>query len=143
MIETNPAVAWWIITGVLIALELATGTFYLLMLSIGAVAGALAAHLGISGTAQTVTAALVGGGAAVAWHVLRTKRERVDASADRDVNLDIGQTVRVDEWAADGSATIKYRGADWQARFAGVGQPQAGRFVIRAIEGSCLMLDAA
>ena len=39
---------WWIVTGVLVALELATGTFYLLMLSLGAVASALAAHAGLS-----------------------------------------------------------------------------------------------
>ena len=39
---------WWIVTGVLVALELTTGTFYLLMLAIGGVSGALAAHAGAS-----------------------------------------------------------------------------------------------
>ncbi len=35
---------WWLLTGALVALELITGTFYLLMLAIGAAAAALAAH---------------------------------------------------------------------------------------------------
>ena len=34
---------WWLVTGGLIAVELLTGTFYLLMLSLGAAAAALAA----------------------------------------------------------------------------------------------------
>ena len=35
------------------------------------------------------------------------------AQANRDVNLDIGETVHVDAWNADGTATVKYRGANW------------------------------
>ena len=34
------------------------------------------------------------------------------ASANRDVNLDIGETVHVDAWNADGTATVQYRGAN-------------------------------
>ena len=30
-----------------------------------------------------------------------------------DVNLDIGGTVQVDAWGVDGTATVKYRGANW------------------------------
>ena len=39
---------WWVVAGVLVAVELATGTFYLLMLALGAAAAALAAHAGRS-----------------------------------------------------------------------------------------------
>lgn len=31
----SDATIWWVLTGVLVALELATGTFYLLMLGLG------------------------------------------------------------------------------------------------------------
>ena len=48
---------WWIATGVLVALELASGTFYLLMLAIGGVAGALAAHAGAPLPIQLAVAA--------------------------------------------------------------------------------------
>lgn len=53
---------WWILAGALVAVELATGTFYLLMLATGA--GALAAHAGLSASTEIVSAAIVGGGTA-------------------------------------------------------------------------------
>ena len=34
----NDTTMWWVLAGTLVALELATGTFYLLMLGLGAVA---------------------------------------------------------------------------------------------------------
>ena len=39
---------WWLAAGGLIAVELITGTFYLLMISLGLVAAALAAHAGLA-----------------------------------------------------------------------------------------------
>jgi membrane protein implicated in regulation of membrane protease activity len=36
------ATVWWVVTGVLVAVELATGSFYLLMLALGAAAAAIA-----------------------------------------------------------------------------------------------------
>lgn len=137
--EMNGATAWWIACGLLVAAELATGTFYLLMLAIGVAAGALAAHLGLSLTAQIVSAALVGGAAVVGWHLKRPQSR--SAASNPDVNLDIGQHVQVDQWNADGSATVRYRGTDWQARHVGSETPASGAHVIRAVEGSCLMLD--
>ena len=38
----NDSTVWWLVTGVLVAAELMTGTFYLLMLATGAAAAALA-----------------------------------------------------------------------------------------------------
>ncbi|HSM22228.1 MAG TPA: NfeD family protein, partial [Rubrivivax sp.] len=49
---------WWLATGGLVAAELATGTFYLLMLALGCVAGALAAHAGLGATGQVAAAAV-------------------------------------------------------------------------------------
>ena len=48
---------WWLLAGVTIAIELATGTFYLLMISLGMVAAALVAYVGVPLTAQVLTAA--------------------------------------------------------------------------------------
>ena len=64
---------WWIATGAAIALELLSGTFYLLMLSLGLASAALAAHFGASLTAQLAVAAIVGGGAVVACYLFRKK----------------------------------------------------------------------
>jgi len=87
-------------------------------------------------------AALVGGAAVMGWHLRRGKGPKAaPASHNPDVNLDIGQSVQVDAWSGDGRTQVQYRGAAWQARFIGSTPAQSGRHVIRAVEGSCLLLD--
>ena len=39
------ATLWWVAAGIVVAAELATGTFYLLMIALGLAAGAVAGHL--------------------------------------------------------------------------------------------------
>lgn len=133
---------WWLAAGILVAAELATGTFTMLMLALGMTAGAIAAHVGMNASAQLVVAALVGGGAVVAW---RAKRKRGPApepgAPNRDVNLDIGSQIHVGHWKADGTARVQYRGAAWDVRYQGLGVPAAGDFKIRALDGNCLLVD--
>jgi len=59
--DLSAATWWWVAAGVVVAAELATGTFYLLMMALGLAAAALAAHLGLGGSAQIATGALVAG----------------------------------------------------------------------------------
>lgn len=132
---------WWLTAGALVAAELASGTFYLLMVALGCVAGALAALAGLALAPQIVWAALIGGGATAGWHLRRRGLAPAVASArNRDVNLDIGQTVQVSHWAEDGSARVLYRGASWSARHAGSGVPAPGPHVIVALLGSELQV---
>lgn len=139
--DIGTAVTWWIAAGVLVAVELATGSFYLLMIALGAAAAAFAAHVGLSFASQLVVGALVGGGAVFVWHLRRQRQpQAAQAQANRDVNLDIGERVRVVEWQSDGTASVQYRGAQWSARYAGQGAPVPGEFVIREVEGSRLVL---
>ncbi len=137
---------WWIATGVLIAAELYTGTFYLLMLALGTVSAALAAHAGLASVGQMLTAAAVGGLAVTLWHRRQLARRSHEALApaghNPDVLLDIGQQVQVEAWQDNGHATVRYRGASWQARYAGSGTPQPGPHTIRGVDGSILLLDA-
>jgi membrane protein implicated in regulation of membrane protease activity len=112
----SQSTVWWLLAGGAVALELATGTFYLLMLSLGLVAAAVAAHLGATLTSQVFTAALVGGGSVAAWHWQRSRRPRAaPAASNRDVHMDIGEAVQVEHWNADGTASVRYRGAHWTA----------------------------
>lgn len=110
----NESTLWWLLAGAAVAVELATGTFYLLMMAAGLAAGALAAHLGAGVSVQLLVAAIVGAAATLSWH-FKHKRGRVvgPVSTNRDVNMDIGGTVQVDEWNPDGTSSVKYRGANW------------------------------
>jgi len=136
------ATGWWVVAGVLVAVELASGSFYLLMLALGAAAAALAAHLGLGLNTQLVLGALVGAGAVTAWHFKRRRAPAsLSAAEDRDVNLDIGETVQVNDWDAQGGGSAQYRGARWQVRFIGTGSPQSGAFVIRRVEANRLFVE--
>jgi membrane protein implicated in regulation of membrane protease activity len=131
---------WWIGAGALVAAELATGTFYLLMIALGMAAGAMAAHLGAGTTAQIIVAALVAGGSTALWHWRRMRAPRsAPFQSNRDVNLDVGERVRVDAWNADRTARVSYRGAGWTAVYAGEGAPAPGEYAIAAVEGNRLV----
>jgi membrane protein implicated in regulation of membrane protease activity len=135
---------WWLVASTLVAIELATGTFYLLMLALGCAAGALAAHLGLGISMQLLLAAVVGSGATWAWHVKRRRYPpSAPAASNRDVNIDIGRRVQVNQWHADGTARVPYRGATWAVRWVGAGPASAGEFVIQSLDGNELQLVAA
>ena len=132
---------WWVMAGALIALELLSGTFYLLMLSLGLVAAALAAHAGADLSVQLVVAALVGGGAVVAWRAYKQgKPSALPASSNPDVNLDVGEVVQVDAWDAEGHANVKYRGANWQVTLASGFPATPGAFTIAEVMGNRLIV---
>jgi membrane protein implicated in regulation of membrane protease activity len=139
--EFSMSTFWWVLAGVAVAAELATGTFYLLMLALGMAAGAIAAHLGLSGSLQIATAAIVGGGATALWHLQRMKHPRsAPAAENRDVNLDIGERVKVHAWGADRTARVSYRGSTWTARLQPDAPAQPGEHVVKAVEGNWLVL---
>lgn len=135
---------WWIAAGTLVALELATGTFYLLMLAAGCAAGALAAHAGMGSTAQVVTAALLCGGATVAWHLKRhLDPKSAPVESNPDAILDIGQRVHVAAWQPDGTARVQYRGANWAVRCAHGDAVTTGQHVIVSVHGNELHVAPA
>ncbi len=133
---------WWLVAGVAVAAELLTGTFYLLMLAIGLVAGAIAAHLGLSLPVQLVVAAAVGSGTVAGWHMARNRHPKgLPASANSDVNQDIGATVQIDGWNADGTATVKYRGASWTVVPAAGLVPSTGAHRVKEVVGSRFVVE--
>jgi membrane protein implicated in regulation of membrane protease activity len=137
MTMDNPTL-WWLVAGGLVVAELLTGTFYLLMLSLGAVAAALTAYAGVSVTWQIVTAAAVGGAAAVLWHL---KKPLSNDAQDSNVHLDIGETVTVDGWDAQGQTQVKHRGAQWAAVCAPSATPEPGLHRIVEMQGNRLVLQ--
>lgn len=133
---------WWLLAGGAVAAELLTGTFFLLMISFGMAAAALAAHVGATIVVQLLVAAVIGGGAVVGCYLVKKKRPSdLSARADRSVNLDVGETVFVEEWNADGSATVKYRGASWTVIQRPGSAPSAGLHRVAELVGSRLLVD--
>ena len=134
---------WWLLAGAAVAIELMTGTFYLLMLAIGLVAGALAAYLGLAVMGQMLVAAAIGGGAVAAWHWHRSKSPPpLSANANPDVHLDIGEPVHVVRWNADGTASVHFRGAHWTAVAADPAEPaMPGNFRIKEMLGNRLVIE--
>lgn len=141
--DMNAANAWWILAGALAAAELLTGGFFLLVLALGPVAGALAAHAGLGLTGQLISAALVGGGAVAVWAQWRKRQPQVAAEANPDVLLDVGQTVTVEAWQPDGTTTVRHRGVAWQVVAAPGAPRQPGPHRIAAVQGNQLVLQPA
>ena len=140
--DLGASTLWWLVTAVAVVIELLSGTFYLLMLAIGLAAGAIAAHLGLSGVTQIVACAIVGAGAVfAAYWVKRRRPGDPPARADRSVNLDVGETVQVNEWAADGTAVVKYRGANWTAMHRPGAQALPGMYRVVELVGNRLMVE--
>ncbi len=136
------AVIWWTLAGAAIVVELLTGTFYLLMLALGLAAAALSAHAGASSVVQMLVAAVVGGGAVNTWRLLRGRRAKpLAAGANPDANLDVGATVRVEAWNPDGSASVKYRGAQWSVMHRPGQVPTTGEHRVVEIIGSRLVVE--
>ncbi|HEY1997405.1 NfeD family protein [Paraburkholderia sp.] len=134
---------WWVGAGVLIVLELMSGTFYLLMIALGFIAAALARLAGANVDVQFVLAALVALAAVLLLRRSRFGRKtRKAAAINPDVNLDIGQTLAVPAWR-DRKARANYRGAAWDVELA-PGEPEDARvYEISALDGSRLIVVAS
>ena len=134
-------VNWLVVAGIMVVLELFTGTFYLLMIAFGLLAAALVAFLGWTVEFQVISAALVG---AVATISLRRSRFG-QANRDRNVNLDIGLSIQINEWQGSStgvySARAMHRGALWDVEYAGKDVPGPGSYQIVEIQGSQLIVE--
>jgi membrane protein implicated in regulation of membrane protease activity len=130
---------WWVAAAALIAAELLTGTFYLLVVGVAVACGGIAAWLGWSAANQWFTASILGvvGVTALEWW----KRSR--GGTPRQPGLDVGQLVHVQSWGPNRTARVRYRGSTWDAELATPDTPQAETMYIAAMRGSVLILVAS
>jgi len=139
---------WLIAAGIVVIFEIFTGSFYLLMISIGLASGAAAAWYGADVTIQLIVAAVVG---AIATYALRRSKlgspQKTDVARDPNVLLDIGNTIVVSEWIINGSgksnARVMYRGAMWDVDLEPGAESRPGTFRIEEIRGSRLIVANA
>lgn len=138
--------AWWLVmAGVLVTVEIFTGTFYLLMLALGLVAGGMVALAGLGTASQFIAASAVG---SLATLLLRKSRfgakNRRNPAHDPNVNLDIGKTLVVDAWqpvpGGVNRSRVSYRGAMWDVELENGEEAKPGLFVIQEIRGNRLIV---
>lgn len=129
-------VAWWILAAVLVGVELTSGTFYLLVYGLAAVAAGVAAWLGAGTLAQLVTAGAI---AVLGTLVLRRWKRSTGHPESTVQDMDIGQSVQVEFWQ-DGRGQAKYRGALWDAEAESAGVDTTRPLIIRAVRGNTLIL---
>lgn len=127
---------WWILAAVLVGVELTSGTFYLLVYGVAAVAAGVAAWLGFGIVVQLLTAGVI---AALGTLALR-RWKRSTAHPESSVqDMDIGQAVAIEAWQ-DGRGQVRYRGALWDAEAESASVDSTRPLYIRAIKGNTLVL---
>ena len=135
----------WVIVGfVLVIAELMTGTFYLLVLGVGAFVAALVDWAGGALLVQAIVGGIVAVGGSMLVHHWHGNRGPADGRANL---LDRGQPVVLEGWSNEsaGLARVKYRGTSWEARFSNAdGRPPPGATLyIDGMEGNTLLVVAA
>lgn len=136
----TPWTIWIILAAVLAVAEMMTGTFYLLVVALAAVAGGLVALTDAPAWAQIATAAAV---AAIGFIVLRVVRPQTTPLADAanpNLNMDVGTVVRVHAIDPEGTVRVDHRGAQWQARIEGATLTPNTDYRIARVEGVTLIL---
>ncbi len=141
MFNLEASTIWWILTGVLVAAELFTGTFYLLLLALAAGFGALTVHAGFGTVEQISVAAVTGVFGLLLWRMLKQRQLKQSDLEIATDSFDIGQTVFVPEWCAAGSTRIHYRGTEWSCVLTAGAHPLAGPHRIAQILNNQLILE--
>jgi len=132
--------AWWFVAGFgLLIAELLSGTFYLLVIALAAGAAGVAALLGAGFPLQLVVAAVIGFSGSL-W--LRRSRAQQKTVPDALQNLDVGQTIRIDQWIDGRTARASYRGALWDVELAEEGAAAPGEFQITEMRANRLIVRA-
>ena len=133
------ATLWWVAAGAAVAAELATGTFYLLMLALAWPPARHGRHLGLACGRQLVAAAIVGAGAtavalepAPAAAVARPAEFATATSTSTSASA-----CRSMPGERDGTAPrVSYRGTHWTARHCAGATPRPGEHRVAAVEAA-------
>lgn len=135
-----PHVYWFLAGLALLGLEMASGTFYLLVLGIALFIGGTAALIGLEMPLQFALSALAG----IVGTVILRKSKTARPAESAEQSLDIGQPVQVLAWRDNGTARVHYRGAEWDAETEteteSAETPRDGTLYIKALRGSTLIL---
>ncbi len=129
---------WFIFAVLLIALEMTSGTFYILIVGMAAMGGGLAALAGLGLELQIASAAVIGVIGTLLLHNYRAGKGHELTPEDSD--LDIGIQVDVDEWKSDRRLRVFHRGTQWDAEISGAEVDVNRPLIIVGKKGSILLL---
>ncbi|NYT45557.1 NfeD family protein [Alcaligenaceae bacterium] len=131
---------WFGAAALFLLLELGTGTFYLLLVSLGMVASGTAAYAGLSLIWQIASGLFVSLVGLVVLHGFRRSKGYVPTQSNANVVQDVGQHVMVDAWDESRQINVFYRGANWTARLDADQAAQPGEHYIHSVQGLTLVL---
>lgn len=129
---------WWILGLVLVVCEMASGTFYLLILGASALLTGCVAWFGISEEVQWLVASVI---AATGSFTVNRYRAAHPQTSNPTQNLDIGQRVTLVS-QHEGQLRVRYRGTEWQAELAQPLEPIPETLFIQAVHGNLLIVSA-
>lgn len=131
----------WLVAGILLVIvELMTGTFYLLILGIAAIAASIVAW---SGGTFWMQAAIAGAVAIGGLFFVVNRRRDIEGQGSIEP-IDIGQPAAFEAWRhePDRLAQVRYRGATWDAVVEGDGAVAAGATLyVTAVQGNRLKVS--
>lgn len=132
---------YWIIAAIILFVaEMFLGSFYLLVVSASLLSAGLAAWLFDTGTTANILIASVSSVIGIVL-VRRWQKNRPKNTVDQDGNdLDIGQTVVLEQALPSGLWQVRYRGSLWQAEVDGSAAAGASA-LIRSKHGNILRVS--
>ncbi|MBI3776716.1 MAG: NfeD family protein [Gammaproteobacteria bacterium] len=130
-------ILWFLLAFLLLAAEMATGTFYLLVLALALASGGVAALFDVPPSMQITLCAVVG----IIGTVILRRSKFIRPEPLENQNLNIGQLVRVLQWHEGGTLRVFYRGAEWDAELEAADTPRDQPLFIHAMRGSTLILS--
>ena len=87
---------------------------------------------------------MVGTGAVVGWYAIKKRNPAAPSVRSlRSVNLDVGETLHVEAWQADRTASVRYRGAQWTAVLEQGQVAEAGNYRVTELVGNRLKVEKA
>ncbi len=129
-------VYWFLLALGMLMVEMATGTFYMLVLSIALAVGGLAALLGLNESLQLMLSAAAG----ITGIIFMRRAKAAHPAAASGQNFDIGQPVHGIAWREDGTARVHFRGAEWDAEPESPDTPRMATMYVKDMRGSTLIL---
>lgn len=130
-------IIWFLLGLLMLAVEMATGTFYLLVMGIALGTGGVIALLGWSLPIQITVCAIVG----IIGTIILRRSKITGHEALETQSLDIGQPVKVIQTHENGMLRVTYRGAEWDAELLAANSPSDQPLFIHTIRGSTLILS--